>query len=124
MTKSNVKQLTERFQQRQDIYSAELKRRGTQTLEGRYTLGEEPCPNPSPDSVEVDLKQSGFEIDITKAGPSGEHLFSAVAAGGILVMGDGDYDPDMYSFGKIEPTRIVLRPFSNRSTCGILLTRK
>jgi len=58
-----------------------------------------------------------------KAGSSTEKLLPGVAAGGVLTMGEGDFDPDQYIFGAIEPAKILLKPFSGRG-CGFLLTRK
>lgn len=124
VTASNASQLTSRYQHRQDVYSDELRRRGTPKVEGRYTLTESaPCPSTPADAVDVDLKQDGFEIKMMKAGSLTDKLLSGVVADRVLTMGDGDFDPDQYVFGAIGPASILLKPFSGQG-CGISLTRK
>ena len=123
VTASNAKQLTSRYQHRQDVYADELRRRGTPKVDGRYSLAEAPCPASSTDTVDVDLKQDGFEIKMMKAGSATETLLPGVAAGSVLTLGEGDFDPDQYVFGTIGPATILLKPFSGQG-CGIVLTRK
>jgi hypothetical protein len=82
-----------------------------------------PCQDTPGDVTDVDLKQTGFEIDLRLTAAPTDRLLSGVAAGGVLTAGVGDFNPDEYVFGPIGPAKILLQTFSGRG-CGILLTRK
>src|SRR4029434_408264 len=121
VTPENVEKVRSEFQHREDAYVAELKRRGTAQIAGSYRLSSvAPCSDPP---MDLDLKQDGFAVEIKKPGATGEHLLSGVVVDGLLTVGEGDFSPDTYAFGKIAPDgHIDLKAFSGQG-CAMVLTR-
>jgi hypothetical protein len=123
VTRANVAQMRARFQERQQAYAAEIKRRGVPQVAGKYRFEEaESCRSATSSPIVVYLVQSGFSIDMRRDTADGAHLNSGVATGGTLTLGHGDFSPDLYAYGSIEATgRVVLRRFA-AAGCPVVMT--
>lgn len=121
VTKENIDKSRTEFQHREDLYSAELKRRGTPQVGGPYRLTSGPPCDAT--AMDVVIKQEGFAVELKKAGEAGDHLLSGAVVAGVLTVGDGDFSADTYGFGKIgDDGRIEIMAFSGRG-CASILTR-
>jgi hypothetical protein len=124
VTPSNAQQLRTEFQEREDIYAAEIRHRGVPQVAGRYRFEVvQPCGDKGAAPLIVNLVQTDFAIDVRDDTPAAAHRTSGVATAGTLTSGEGDFSPDTYSFGTISDTGpIEMRSFSDRG-CSATLTR-
>jgi hypothetical protein len=125
VTSANAEQFRREFQQREDVYAAEIRRRGVPKVGGSYRMDlSQPCPGESPDPVFVELLQDDFKVRVRRSGAVAGDLVTGVATAATLTLGAGDYDPNTYSFGVIgNDGRIPLRTFGGVG-CTMVLTRR
>ena len=123
VTPSNVDQFRADYQHREDVYAAELQRRGVPQITGRYRLEiVQPCQDAHA-PVTLAITQKGVAIEGRGVAPDTAYQISGVAAGGTLTLGHGDFDPDTYSYGLVGGgRRIELASFSGAG-CKLALTR-